>query len=303
LIVLLAGCAGTDAASTGSDPGVQRDIAVGAPGAVTPETGTGEMAADGSAAMGAPASAATTIDRQVVRTGYVAIRVDDVLGATGQVRALVARDHGIIAAEDTQVAESGTTSSMTVQVPAASLDRFLTDLADLGRVENVNVSTQDVTSQVVDLDARIDALATSVDRLTAMLADASRMEDLLAIETQLSQRQAELDALKQQRTWLADQVAMSTVTVSLIPTSAPVTTPGFVGGLQSGWNAFVTAIASALTALGFLLPFLVVALIAAGIVVFIVLRLTRRHPAAARAQTAEPAAEPAAAQSSPSIDG
>ena len=99
-------------------------------------------------------------------------------------------------------------------------------MSALGTVESINVSAQDVTSQTVDLDARIAALTTSVDRLTTLLAQASRMEDLLAIETQLSQRQSEIDSLNQQRTWLADQVAMSSVTITLMPVTAPITTPG-----------------------------------------------------------------------------
>ena len=66
---------------------------------------------------------------------------------------------------------------------------------------------------IVDLDARIKALQTSVDRMTQLLAQATRIEDLLAIETQLSQRQAELDSLKAQRTWL-ELLFLSTTTMT-----------------------------------------------------------------------------------------
>ena len=261
---LVSGCAATGSASS--------DIAVGEQGMVA-----GAPAVEGAPDTVAAPAAVPAVDRQVVRNGYVIVRVDDVLASTGSVRALVSRDGGFISAEDTQASDAGSTSTITASVPAARLDAFLEQVSALGTVESVSVSAQDVTSQTVDLDARIAALTTSVDRLTELLAQASRMEDLLAIETQLSQRQSELDSLKQQRSWLADQVAMSSVTVTLMPATAPIATPGFIGGLQSGWTAFVGAVAGALTALGFLLPFLMVLLAAAGIVVAIALASTRRH--------------------------
>ena len=283
---LLAGCgtAGTAASDVAAG---EQGMAAGAP------------AADGAVTRDTVAVPATvpSVDRQVVRTGYVLVRVDDVIASTGSVRSLVARDRGFISAEDTQATDAGSTSTITASVPAAQLDAFLAEVSALGTVESINVSAQDVTSQTVDLDARIAALTTSVDRLTTLLAQASRMEDLLAIETQLSQRQSELDSLKQQRRWLADQVAMSSVTITLMPVTAPITTPGFVGGLHSGWAAFVSAAAGALTALGFLLPFLIVLLAVAGIVVAIALAATRRHR-----RGAVPAPSAAPDQSSETID-
>ena len=216
----------------------------------------------------------------MIRTAYVTMRVDDVAQATIDVQGLVSRRDGLISAEDAQVSGDNTYATITAQVPAAQLDGFLDDVSALGTVDAVNVTAQDVTTQVVDLDARIAALTTSIDRMSVLLAEAERIEDLLAIEAQLSARQAELDSLLAQRTYLGDQVAMSAVTITMSPVSTPIAevdAPGFLSGLRSGWAAFTSAIAVAITAAGFLLPFAIILLVVAVPLIAIAVRQSRRR--------------------------
>jgi len=286
---LLAGCSAT----TTTDAAVEGGAPVAGDMAVTEEMPAGEsVAVDGKVA-----TSPTTVntERQVIRTGYVSMQVEDVTKSAFDVHALIKKRNGLISSEDTQSSGDMTYANITAQIPADSLDAFIADVSTLGTVTSINVNAQDVTTQVVDLDARIKALQTSIDRLTQLLAEASRIEDLLAIETQLSQRQAELDALTAQRTWLGDQVAMSTITVSLSPVTqiADVDAPGFLSGLQSGWSAFLSLIMVAVTAVGFFLPFLLVlALIAIPVTIVIVRQARRHHPRTAPAAPADPG-EPA----------
>jgi len=268
-MAVLAGCSGTTSAEApAAEPGVMAD----------------GMAVEGGAPMVSEekSGAVTTsvpADRQIVRTGYLSMRVENVRQAAFEVRGLVSRAGGLISSEDVSASGDSAYATLTAQVPADRLDAFIADLADLGTVDNVTVTASDVTAQVVDLDARIDALQTSIDRLTELLAEATRIEDLLAIETQLSQRQAELDALTAQRSYLADQVALSTITVSMSPFTeiADVDAPGFLSGLQSGWSALVSLVMVAITAVGFFLPFLVILAVIAVPVTIVLLRQARRH--------------------------
>lgn len=285
---LLAGCSattGTDASVDGGAPAIAGDMTV-----------TEEMpAAEGMPADGKAATTPTVAtDRQIIRTGYMAMQVDDVTKSAFDVHALIKKRNGLISSEDTQSSGDMTYSNITAQIPAADLDAFIADVSALGTVMSINVNAQDVTSQVVDLDARIKALQTSITRLTQLLAEASRIEDLLAIETQLAQRQAELDALTAQRTYLADQVALSTITVSLSPVTqvVDVNAPGFLSGLQSGWAAFLSLVMVAVTAVGFFLPFLVVLAIIAIPVTIVIVRQARRHHPRSAAGTPPEAAAP-----------
>lgn len=276
--IALTGCSGTtgsEDAAVGTTP-----VGISVDGGAPVEGGAPAIAPDAMSEEKAVGTTATVpTDRQVVRTGYVSMRVEDVPKATFDVHALVAKRKGLVTTEDAQRNGDSSYANITAQIPAADLDAFVADVSKLGTVDSVSITAQDVTTQVVDLDARIAALETSIDRLTELLAAASRIEDLLSIETQLSQRQAELDSLKAQRTYLGDQVAMSTITVSLSPITevAEVDAPGFWSGLQSGWAAFVSLVMIAITAVGFFLPFLIVLAVIAVLVAIVLVRTTRRN--------------------------
>ncbi len=263
----LAGC--TSAASDSSDmysqdmSRTQDEMAVGS----APEAGVVQD------------KAVNPTQQSVIRTANVNLRVANVTDTSTDIKALVATRKGLISSEDSQVSGDDRYTYLTVQVPAAELDAFIADVSALGSVDTVNIGSSDVTSQVVDLDARISALQTSIDRMEQLLAQADQIDDLLAIETQLSARQAELDSLTAQRTWIGDQVAMSSVTISISPESAPVDidAPGFVSGLRNGWAAFISAIAVGVTAIGFLLPFLAIALLVLIPIAGLLVRRSRRR--------------------------
>lgn len=218
-------------------------------------------------------------DRQVIRNADLTIRVEDVRSSVGQVNAITSSVGGRTSQQSVTTEGESVYASLTLRVPAASLDEVLGRLGGLGDVQSVNITTEDVTTQVVDLDARIKALQASVDRLEELLAQATSAADLVEIERELSARQAELDSLVAQRAAFADAVALSTVSVWLSPASeaAEFTPPGFLAGLESGWNALRSVIATLITALGFLLPFLALLLALAAPVVLVVFILRRRR--------------------------
>lgn len=300
--VLLAGCSATGSEQSGAvtaDGGtVAAAEGVPVPDAIAPE----EMVTSDKAGAGTAITTTTPADRQIIRTGFVTLRVEDVTKSAFDVHALVTKRNGLISSEDTQSSNDATYSTITAQIPAADLDAFIADVSKLGTVEAVNVNAQDVTTQVVDLDARIKALQGSIDRMTQLMAQATRIEDLLAIETQLSTRQAELDSLTAQRKYLGDQVAMSTITISISPVDQVTTVdaPGFLSGLQNGWAAFLSLIMVAITALGFFLPFLLVLMLIAIPVTAIIVRQSRRHRRPSAQAIATPAAQPSQEAGTPS---
>ena len=162
-----------------------------------------------------------------------------------------------------------------LRIPSTRLDAALAQLKKLGRVESVSLSTQDVTGQSQDLDARITALTTSVDRLVELMSRATTTADLISIESALSDRQASLESLQAQKRGLDDQVELATLTVEFgTVATAPVRAPAtFLSGLLAGWGAFVAFLSGALVVVGVVLPWLAFATVLAAISMLVV----RRH--------------------------
>ncbi|MEK9599861.1 MAG: DUF4349 domain-containing protein, partial [Pontimonas sp.] len=140
-----------------------------------------------------------------------------------------------------------------------------------------SLNSVDVSLQKIDLDARIDVLEAAIERLNELLAEAASTSDLIAVESALSERQAELDSLQSQRDYLSDQTLFATLSISLItPANAtPAEPDGFLDGIVRGWESILAFFAGTIVWAGILVPWLgLVAVVAVAIVV--VRRLRRR---------------------------
>lgn len=107
--------------------------------------------------------------------------------------------------------ESEKSLHMSLRVPADSMNRALDHLSLLGRATRRTVRRDDVTEQVVDLEARLATLHTVRDRLRTYLGNAAAVGDLVALERELGRVQGEIDQLEAHRRMLAGRVELAQI--------------------------------------------------------------------------------------------
>lgn len=263
-------------AACGADGGDDRgNDAMPAAEPASPEAATGGSVIDDSAAREASdadagsdggavdvVKAEAVIDRAVIATGSLRLTTRDLADARQDAIGLVHGFGGHVADEQSQSDAKGGLDrvDLTLRVPVASFEKALDALGRLGTVRNRQQSVEDVTTQVIDNAARVKAQEASVASIERLLARATTIGEIMSIERQLSTRQAELDSLKQQQKWLADQTSLSTVHLSLSRPAkdADEDESGFLGGLERGWDALSDSAVAVATGVGAVLPFAVV---------------------------------------------
>ncbi len=128
---------------------------------------------------------------------------------------------------------------------------------------------------MIDNEARVRAAERSIRQIENLLGRAEQLSDIIAIESDLARRQADLDSLKSQQAYLADQTSLSTISVYLSRPGAPRPETdearGFLAGLDGGWTALKGATVILLTVLGAVLPF-ALALLVLGVPLRLVVR-------------------------------
>jgi hypothetical protein len=247
-----------------------------------------------------PFAPVDTIDtgRAVIRNASIELIVDDGATAIEQVAERARASGGYVSATFLSRAEDGTVSgSLTLRVPTEQLDALVDALDALARsVPFRSVDESDVTLQLSDLDARIANLRAFERELLELLTEVRErdgtVEGLVAVADRIREVRTEIDIIEGRRRQLADQVALSTVYVSVqqarstTPVIGTWDLPGVVrdalaATLRLGQLAVEGAVWLALT----VLPALIVVLVAVrGVSV-----VRRRR----RAERAERAADPA----------
>ncbi len=238
-----------------------------------------------------------------ISTATMTVKVDDVGQAKPKVVAATQAASGGLFGEKTTFGDTAT-SVITVKVPPEKFAQLLNDLAQLGTLAAEEVKTDDVTNQVVDLDARIHAASSSLDRTRALLDQAKSLTEISQLENEVSRRQADLESLKGQQAALQAKVALATIVITLESNgSTPAVEkarldaeeaqrkaneakplPGFSDGLSGGLTVAGNVGSVVLAVLGALVPFLPLVVVA-----LVIVHLLRRRTRAAATPGAVPA--------------
>ncbi|OBI56835.1 DUF4349 domain-containing protein [Mycobacterium sp. E787] len=213
----------------------------------------------------------STFKRDIVTTGSLQMVVAEPAQVADRLVSAVTAAGGRVDSRSERSGSASPTVDLVLRIPADKLDGVLADTKKLGAVDSMSIGHTDVTSQRVDLDARIEALQTSVNRLLELMGRAGNVADLLAAESSLTQRQADLDSLRAQRAALGDQVAYATINVH-IAAEPTVTRGGFLGALERGWHSLLSVVRGAVVAAGFLIPWAPVLAVLALVTVLVLRR-------------------------------
>lgn len=110
-----------------------------------------------------------------------------------------------------------------LRIAASRLSDVLNDVRDLGVVDNEQSGGDDVTTQAIDLDARLRSERMVEEELRALLKSRENapLDDILQLRDTLAQVRQSIEQLQARRDTLSRQVALATVLVIVRPTDAP----------------------------------------------------------------------------------
>ncbi|HEY4315024.1 MAG TPA: DUF4349 domain-containing protein [Actinomycetes bacterium] len=296
VVVALSACSsgssGGGGANTAGSAALDSAPRAAAPATAGPAKSSGQSAF-GNGAVTNTAARIVPVTRSIVYTGSITVRVQDLTDAVNRAEALANGSGGLVAQEQTTEDPRHRgygQATLTLRVPPADFGHTLDALGDLGRELDRSRSAEDVTTQVADVDSRVRSAQASVARVRTLLSRATTVGEVVRIESELSQRESDLESLQAQQKALAGLTDLATVAVTLVTPAhhvAPVQPAhhrelGFVAGLKGGWDAFAAAVTVALTVLGAVTPFaLVVTLV--GFPALMLLRRRRSAGASALA--------------------
>lgn len=220
LALAVAGCAQPAAA-----PGDAGQEAPPVPAEEEPADG-----GDGEDASGQPGGDFAPIEQRIVKTGEMGLVVDNVAVVLAQVRGLALEMGGYVGGS--QAGTLDETATVTLRVPAERFDEVITRLQELSDVEVVSMGTreEDVTGQIVDLEARIRNLEASEASYRVLFDRAEKIEDVLTVQGRLDEVRGRIEQLEAQLEAVEGQAALSTLTVTIIPRDEPV------AAVQSDWD-------------------------------------------------------------------
>ena len=119
---------------------------------------------------------------------------------------------------------------MSFRVPSNNLEVTLSRVRDISeRVERENRSSQDVTTEFVDIEARLGNLRAAEQQLMVLFERSGKVSDVLEVQRELTNMRGQIESLQGRLNYLSQTTATSLVSVWFHPTTstAPISDPGW----------------------------------------------------------------------------
>lgn len=104
-------------------------------------------------------------------------------------------------------------ANYVIRVPKDKLDIFLSDVGDIGKITNKNISGEDVSSTYFDKESRLKVLKAQEERYIELVAQAKDVKEILEIETYLTDVRTEIESITGYLTKIDSLIDYSTVTI------------------------------------------------------------------------------------------
>jgi Domain of unknown function (DUF4349)/Putative zinc-finger len=152
----------------------------------------------------------------IARTAQLTIVVKDFDTSEKKLQEILKRHGGYVGEMTTNAPEGADRRlSATLRVPTSQLDSVIAEVKELGHVESESQSGEEVTSQYVDLQARLSNARNTEQRLIELLRrQTGKLDEVVTVEEKISEVREEIERMEAERKNLSERVDFGTLSVS-----------------------------------------------------------------------------------------
>ena len=198
-----------------------------------------------------------SLERKLIRTVSMNVETTEFDALITSIQENVSRLNGYIERSDisgnsitSQGYSSNRYGSMTIRIPADSLNDFVTQVEADGNVTYKSENVSDVTLQYSDVESRLKTLRTEQERLWELLAIADTTEASIDLEERLTEVTIEIESSESRLRYLDNSVTYSTVTLSIdeVDTESPTQPENIFQQIRRGFSQNLSSLLSFLSA-------------------------------------------------------
>ncbi|MDD4562314.1 MAG: DUF4349 domain-containing protein [Syntrophomonadaceae bacterium] len=224
-------------------------------------------------------TASVSTERKIIQNADLTLQVKDVPATVDQISLLSTQLGGYVVNSRQHRYEDKISASISVKVPADKLTSMVETISDYGQLSDKTISTDDVTEEYYDAEARLKALEAKETRLLALFDKANTITDIVNIEKELGAVRGDIEVIKGRLKYLTNATSFSTVNVALEQgLSGTLKAPQ--GTLGKAWQGLITSLNTLVDFGSSLIVFLVVILpwiVVIGLFFFLIRYLYRRY--------------------------
>ena len=154
-------------------------------------------------------------EQKIIKTGNLRFETNDLEATYTQIQNAVKNSKATIQNDNEGTDYESVFRNLTVRVPSQNFDVFIASISKgVAYFDTKEITSQDVTAEFIDLDARLKAKRVLENRYLELLKKANKVTEMLEIEKQLSVIREEIETKEGQLNYMQNQVSYSTITIA-----------------------------------------------------------------------------------------
>ncbi len=258
---------------------------------IEPSHRTGAQESDSSSepettAASAPTSSGQQHSRKIIYRSELTLRVASLTTAVRKMTELVTRSGGFIAESNLSgVVGNSRTGRWVVRIPTEAFGKTVELLSALGEIERQSTTSQEVTAEFYDLEARVRNKTREEERLLEHLnASTSKLDEILKLEKELSRVRGEIEQMQGRQRVLTDLTSLTTVTINMVEAvefvaAVEVPDPTFSSRIVDTWTSTIDTLQTTAQAVVLLIVAAAPWMLVLGIPAWLTVQIVRRRRA------------------------
>jgi len=154
-------------------------------------------------------------NKKIIKTAVMNVEAENFKSYNSQIHELITKWEGYIAKEEESSSDNRINNLLTIKVPTSHFDEAVNAISSLkGKMMVKQISSQDVTAEVMDIRTRTEAKKRIRLRFLDMLQKAKNIEEIIQVEHEISNIQEQIEAAEGRLNYLTHATSYSTIELS-----------------------------------------------------------------------------------------
>lgn len=154
--------------------------------------------------------------QMLIKRAEIRMEVENLHESYGMLKKYLSATHAYYATENQRFYGSSMEREYEIRVPVAEFDSLMYLISSMGaKIDYRNISSQDVTEEYLDLQARIKTQKALEARYQQLLNRAKTIEDILKLEKYLTEVRETIERMQGRTVYLRDKASYSSVRLSM----------------------------------------------------------------------------------------
>lgn len=180
--------------------------------------------------------------QMIVKSADLSLQVKD-SGRASDAATRISREEGGYVTDSSASSESGSPAEcgIVLCIPVDRFEQTVEKLCALGKVKTRNLSGNDVTGEVVDLESRLRNKRAEEHQYLQIMNGAKRIPDIVTVTNELSRVRGEIEETQGRLKYLRSSANMSTINLTLSekPKLKPAAQSGVINTFHNASSSFV----------------------------------------------------------------